>query len=152
MKVAFFRGSRSPMDRLIRWWTKSPYAHVELLFDDGTMISSCPGIGVRSILVASLDVRCWDVVSVPVSHDEEVALSRWCLGELGCPHDWWGLFITQVLNIPRSHPTKWFSSEFCVSALEHTDVLFGLDPCEISPGSLYDLLKAHPTKALPCAL
>ena len=151
MKVAFFRGGRSPMDRLIRWWTKSPYAHVELLFDDGTMISACPGIGVRSILVASLDVQHWDLVAVPIDHDHAVALSRWCLGELGCHYDWWGLFVTQVLGFPRSHPTKWFCSEFCAAALEHADVDLGIDPCKVSPGALYDLLKTHPTRALPCA-
>jgi hypothetical protein len=142
MKLAFYKGKAGLFDRLIRWWTKSPYSHVELLFDDGQMIAARDSTGVTIIQVASLDLNEWDVVRFDLSIDRMLAIHVWCITEIGCKYDWLGLFYSQVLRIPRSHPRKWFCSEFCVAALQRAELLRDVVPCTVSPGKLHDLLAA----------
>lgn len=141
MKVAFFKNGKGIFDRLVRWWTKSPYSHCELFFpDDGTLIGSVPRIGVREQRVASLDPESWDLLDIPLDPTDEAIVRTWCRGELGSKYDWFSIFFSQVLHIPRSHPDKWYCSEFCAAALQQVSELMGVKPCTLDPGELHDLL------------
>ena len=43
IKVAFFKGDGDWHNHIVRWWTKSPYSHAELVLPDGkTWISIRP--------------------------------------------------------------------------------------------------------------
>ena len=35
IKIAFFRGHGSFVNKVVRWWTKSEYSHAELVMPDG---------------------------------------------------------------------------------------------------------------------
>lgn len=140
MKVVFYKNGTALSDRLIRWWTHSPYSHCELLFDDGLMVSSYPHIGIRELHVGSLDPHFWDILDIPLDAEKTDHLKTWCKGELGCPYDWASLFMSQVLKIPRAHPDKWYCSEFCAAGLQQADQLHNVLPCTLSPGRLFDLI------------
>ena len=43
IQVAFYKGGGGWLHKVIRWWTKSPYSHAELVMPDGkTWISISP--------------------------------------------------------------------------------------------------------------
>ncbi|MFL9899064.1 hypothetical protein PQR71_13020 [Paraburkholderia fungorum] len=95
MKVAFYKGTRPGMsgivNRLIRWWTNSPYSHCELVVApiDGADLcasSSFEDGGVRFI-VTSLDAARWDVVEFVSDMATEKAAVEWFNNHLGEPYD-----------------------------------------------------------------
>ena len=72
MKAAFYKETRPGLpgiyNRLVRWWTKSPYSHVELVVSTGrAWSSSFEDGGVRSKLI-DLDPAKWDLVDLPTFH------------------------------------------------------------------------------------
>lgn len=150
MKVAFQKADHSFFASLIRWWTKSPYSHCELLFDDGLMFSAhAKDHGTRYVTPGVLSANEWDVLLLPATLEQEIAVRTFCNAELHCGYDWWGLIFSQVLRLQRPHPDKWFCSEVCTAALQHMGMLFGAVPCTFSPGKLYKRLRE--AGAITCA-
>jgi hypothetical protein len=149
VKVAFRKGEDSFFASLIRWWTKSPYSHCELLFDDGRMFSAQCGQGTRFWTPGILSPNEWDLLLVPMTLEEEIAIKSFCNAEIGCGYDWWGLIASQVLRLQREHPTKWFCSETCACAVQKIGRAMGSKPCTFSPGKLYKRLRE--SGAIVCA-
>lgn len=141
MKIFFQKKPDALYERLICWWTRGPYYHCSLVFGDNIMIEAAPLHGVRMVIQGSYDPDFWDVFEIPMSASEEEKIKAWAVKEVGCKYDWSGLFWAQILHIPRSHPDKWFCSEFCVEALQQIGKLSGIKPCTISPNDLAKLLK-----------
>lgn len=139
--LIFYKGHDGFFGKLVRWWTSSPYSHVALLFHsaDGALIliEAMPGVGIRERRMATIDPAEWTTIQIPVSPSSYDHLLAWARQDLGEPYDWSGLFWSQVLHIPRSHPDKWFCSEFAVAALQLLNMLVGKKACSFSPGSLY---------------
>ena len=51
ISVAFYKGKGNWKNRVIRWWTKSPYSHAELVLDDKqTWIGISPFIKAKLVL------------------------------------------------------------------------------------------------------
>lgn len=149
IRIYFYKGEATFFDRLIRWWTHSPYSHCAVVItEDGgvdVLFEAMNDIGVRSrVVVPEIDLRPsqWDHLDIPASPASGVEVDDWCVSELGCGYDWSGLFWSQVLRIPREHPRKWFCSEFAAAALKRLGMLAGKEPCTFSPGSLYRTLTA----------
>ena len=95
MRVAFYKGTRPGMsgfvNRLIRWWTNSPYSHCELVvapIDDAYLCASASleDGGVRFTLI-DLDPARWDVVEFDTDVDIEKAAVEWFNDHLGEPYD-----------------------------------------------------------------
>ena len=42
IKIAFYAGEGNYINRIIKWWTKSPYSHAELIMPDNTWIGISP--------------------------------------------------------------------------------------------------------------
>ena len=150
MKVAFEINDPALFAGLVRWWTKSPYSHCELVFSDGAMFSShLADHGTRYLGPRILSPNRWDILSIPMSADSEAMIRKWCDGELYCRYDWKGIFFSQLLRFQREHPEKWFCSEICTAALQHIGMLQGSPACTFSPGKLHKRLKE--TGAYTCA-
>lgn len=148
ISIYFFKGASGVFDWLIRKWTRSPYSHCAIVFnyENGTklLFEAQNGVGVRSLITipgVTLRDSQWDHIDIPVSPESRQMVQNWCSTELGCKYDWMGLFWSQVLFIPRSHPDKWFCSEYVAAALEKLSMLGGKRPCTFSPGSLWRDLK-----------
>lgn len=131
MKAAFYKGTRPGLsgiyNRLVRWWTKSPYSHVELVVSTGrAWSSSFEDGGVRSKLI-DLDPAKWDVVDLP-AHLEQAAVD-WFKEHRGAGYDLVGnlQFVLAVFSDSRK---RWFCSEAVAAAL-------GIpDPWRYDPGTL----------------
>jgi hypothetical protein len=142
VKVAFQKHDSTFFAGLIRWWTKSPYSHCELLFDDGLMFSSHVAQGgTRFWTPGILSANTWDIYLLPTTLEEDIQIRAFCGAELGCGYDWKGILFSQFIRLQREHPSKWFCSEICAAALQRIDRVMGSKPCTFSPGKLHKRLK-----------
>lgn len=113
--------------------------HVDLLTDDGEMISALPG-GVRKLSVAGI-IRVRDeVVSVPCTDEQRATALAFAAGQIGKPYDYLG-----VLRFPLrprwNDPRRWFCSELTTAALVHAGIIAAPKAWRVSPGDLYRLVK-----------
>ena len=129
--LAFYKAPGNGFDRLIRWWTRSSYSHVELILGPigGThwrAYSSSPRDGgVRTTRIKA-DLTYWDLV--PVSTPD--AAKAWFEAHLGAKYDWFGIF-GFVWRPARGKGNRWFCSEACAAALGFTD------PWRFDPAALH---------------
>lgn len=121
MHLAFYTGTRKGfhglLNRAVRWWTRGPFSHVELVFSDG-LAASASGVdhGVRFKDI-QFDLARW--VLVPIDGDE--AQSRdWFKANLGKGYDYLGLFgfLWRPYNGERD---RFFCSEAVALALGYPE-------------------------------
>lgn len=135
MKAAFYKGIRPGVagiyNRLVRWWTRSPYSHVELVMSSGRAWSaSFEDGGVRSKLI-DIDPAKWDVIELP-DHLEPAA-AAWFAARRGAKYDILGNLQFVLAAIPHSRK-RWFCSEAVAAAL-------GIpEPWRYDPGTLASAL------------
>ena len=141
LKAAFYRGTRPGLagiyNRLVRWWTKSPYSHVELIFYDGVkcaggLAASASNMdgGVRTKVI-DFDLARWDFIELPDELAERAW--QWFRDHDGAPYDLVGNLQFVLAPVPHSQ-TRWFCSEAVAAAL-------GIpDPWRYSPGTLASAL------------
>lgn len=123
MKIAFYKATRPGLEGifnvLVRWWTKGPYSHCELILEeylDGTVLcgsaSQLEG-GVRLKRMA-LNPERWDVLTAPLGN-RETALG-WFKQHQGAGYDYLGLlgFLARPVT---GHQRRWFCSEAVGAAL-----------------------------------
>lgn len=114
MRFYFYRG-KGFWAALIRWFTRSKYAHVSVVFDDGEVFESVPGKGVIKGKLKSVDGVTPFAYKLGARPNVEAA-RRFCESELGTGYDYWGC-ICFVLGIKqRRSARRYFCSEFTADA------------------------------------
>lgn len=145
LKLAFYIGrkSRNPkataLDRLICFFTKSSYSHVELIYDldhatmhAKTWSSSPLDGGVRKASI-QLNPQRWEVFTIEGVYTTE-QLHEWFMAHEGKKYDWIGA-VGVKFKVFKHHRNKWFCSEIVGSYL-------GLKrPHRLSPIKLYHQLR-----------
>ena len=139
VRVAFYKGKGTWFDKGIRWWTRSPYSHVELVMGEVCYSSSPRDGGVRDKII-SLGAS-WEVAPVPwLDQGRAVEIYETHRGE---GYDFTGIVTRQVFNAPLDKRSRWFCSEFVAHCL-------GLpNPSKYSPGDLHELLTTGWMKGEP---
>jgi len=135
--LAFYKASGKTSDRVIRWVTQSPYSHVELILSPSrpdnedkvrlAFSSSGRDGGVRTKKI-SFDPNSWDFIPIEWADDQRIQAA--IKSQAGCRYDYLGLALSQLLNLRRGSPSKWFCSEIIAWVL---DLPF---PSALSPGDL----------------
>nr|WP_314540157.1 hypothetical protein [uncultured Massilia sp.] len=135
LRVAFYKATHPGLpgvyNRIVRWWTRSQYSHVELVFGDGLAASSSAmdgGVRVKSI---EFESGKWDFVDLP----DHLALAawKWFNDHEGAAYDYLGN-VHFVLSPLGGSERKWFCSEAISAAL-------GIpDPGRFDPGTLHAAL------------
>ena len=112
MWIAFYRGPGDWITRFIRRGTRGPYSHVELVFSDLTSFGASGRENcVRFQRIKSF--RHWDLISLPLSADQERTLRVACEELAGLGFDWLGLLRTccrdwrNAAGIVRSSTPVW---------------------------------------------
>lgn len=137
LRAAFYKGTRPGLpgiyNRLVRWWTRSEYSHVEIVFPTGWAASSSfEDRGVR-FKVIDFDPARWDFVDLPAHLEARAFL--WFDDHRGQKYDSLGNlhFIVSPISDDKR---KWFCSEAIAAAL-------GIpDPWRYDPGTLASTLSA----------
>lgn len=158
IKVAFYKGRGSWKNKIIRWWTKSPYSHAELVLPNGiTWVSISPfltaKVSARSIYEVD-NIEDWDFLSFELSWREPVReyqikqLYGFIEETNGAKYDWTGMILSQMFPYLIKHRDRWYCSEWIAHALVKArlvkwDRLQIYRTPNLSPGKLYEILKDY---------
>jgi len=135
LKAAFYRGTRPGIagiyNRIVRWWTRSDFSHVELVLSTGLAWSaSFADGGVRSKPI-DFDSKNWILIDLPPALEK--AAEAWFFVHRGAKYDLLGNLQFVLSPIPHTQG-RWFCSEAVAAAL-------GIpDPWRYSPGTLASAL------------
>ena len=157
IQVAFFRGGEGWLHKIIRWWTKSPYSHAELIMPDGkTWVSISPFLTSRVAARIKHKVENpdnWEYLTFELSWREPV--QKYQLDQLykfidmtqGSKYDWTGMIMSQICPYLIKRRNKWYCSEWIAHALVNSRILMWddlqlYDTPDLSPGKLYNILRA----------
>lgn len=113
VQLALYKGRGTLFNALIRWWTRSPYSHCELVINGTCYSSSVRDGGVRAKVMA-LPSDKWDVIELPWADD--TAVTDWFIAHERDRYGWLDLLTGQVLGMQRDHRGV-FCSEACAKAL-----------------------------------
>lgn len=141
--LAFYRGHGRPLsDTLVKWVTRSEFSHCELLVSSRppktgethrcvTAQGKNGGVCVRDLYFRE---GAYEFVQVPwAPHD---TFER-ALRHIGRGYDYWGLLMSQFINLRRHVEDRWFCSKLCARAL-------GLSEAHTySPGDLKRIVEEH---------
>jgi hypothetical protein len=135
MKAAFYKGTHPGLpgiyNRLVRWWTRSPYSHVELVFDDGQAASSSAMDGGVRFKAIDFDPALWDFVDLPAALAP--AARTWFNAHGGQGYDYLGN-AHFVLAPIEGEKRRWFCSEAVAASLGMSE------PWRFDPGALANVL------------
>lgn len=145
MRFYFYHG-KGIWAALIRWFTRSKYAHVSVVFEDGTVYESRPGKGVVAGRLKSTDGVT--PFRYKLGADIRTEAARiFCEEEVGTGYDYWGCICFLLGLKQRRSKSKYFCSEFVadvskvagIELQERTDS-FKLSPdnCSWSPTIMVD--------------
>ena len=151
IKVAFYRGRGGFFERIIKWWTKSPYSHAELILPDGvTWISISP------FLTSKVAARTkeewnkdeWDFVELKVTEQQVKIIQEFYEYTKGCKYDWIGMLLSQFLPFHIKRKGKWYCSEWIAYALRISctidwRIIKIYDRADLSPAVLYNIVRAN---------
>ena len=152
IKVAFFRGKGNWKNKVIRWWTKSPFSHVELILpDEKTWISISPFLTSRVAARNKEHVNQdnWEFVEIEVTEQQVNVIKEFYDFTEGCHYDWIGMLLSQFLPFHVKRRNKWYCSEWIAYALRISCVIDWrlikiYYSCDLSPAVLYNIITAAP--------
>lgn len=124
-QLAFYKGPGRLFDKLIRWWTGSPYSHVAIIVAGQCFEADAwQGKVVSRPWANNYNPDNWDMVDI--EHDTSPA--SWLADQVGKRYDYLGIL---GFLIPWRFDVEswWYCSELAAAWLN-------LDPSELSPGEL----------------
>ena len=158
ISVAFYKGKGNWKNKIIRWWTKSPYSHAELVLPNGiTWVSISPfltaKVSGRSVYEVE-NLEDWDFLSFELSWREPVKdyqveqIYNFIQETNGAKYDWLGMILSQIFPYVIKHRDRWYCSEWIAHALVKAriikwDKILIYKTPNLSPGKLYEILKEH---------
>jgi hypothetical protein len=144
-RLALYKGTRPGLpgiyNRLVRWWTRSPYSHCELVFSDGIAASSSFADGGVRFKWIEFEPEHWDFIALPAEREE--AAYAWFNAHRGQKYDLMGNLQFIIARIP-SDGRKWFCSEAVAAALGISDP-WRFDPATL--GVVLGMNKSTPVVA-----
>lgn len=130
--LALYKGKGLIGNALIRWWTRSPYSHCELVVDGVAYSSSLMDKGVRSKVI-DFKPEHWVMVELPDFTRQRVL--DYYEATKGQRYSWLDLIRSQIFNGNADEDGASFCSEWCAAAL-------GLpNPATYSPRTLGDFVR-----------
>ena len=149
IKIAFYRGHGRLRDRAIRWWTRSPYSHVELVLpNNGGWIGIYPPDSPRVRLRAYNDSykrNEWDFINLSVTREQVEAILDFYDKTKGQGYDWVGMVLSHVTPFKIKKTNKWYCSEWVAYALDVSGIISGLSTelyrrNKMPPNVLYNIV------------
>lgn len=132
IQLALYKGKGLIGNALIRWWTRSPYSHCELVVDGVAYSSSLMDKGVRSKVI-DFKPEHWDMVELPASLHHRVL--GYYESTKGQRYSWLDLIRCQIFNSNADEDGASFCSEWCAAAIGFPN------PATYSPQTLGDIVR-----------
>ncbi len=131
LQIAFYKGKKKILNKLIAWWTKGDYSHVELVINGVCYSSSMQDGGVRKKQIDLDNSQNWDVFQLN-GFDQQAAYN-WFEANLGKGYDYIGL-VHFVFPSVYHNENRFFCSEAIAKSLGIPEAR------SLSPNSLFTLL------------
>ena len=148
IRIAFFKGNKREWHhRFVRWWTRSPYSHAEIVLEGDTWVSISPFLFARVAARVRTHVpdSDWDYLDFRVTSEELGALKDFVSETTGDGYDWIGMLLSQVLPIIIKGKGRWYCSSWVFTALNYAGIIRSRSTKikeipDLSPGRLHDIL------------
>ncbi len=150
VKIAFYKGKGRVRDRFIRWWTKSPYSHAELVLPNregwiGIYPPESPRVRLNPDYDMVADSREWDFIDLHASKEQVDDLKNFYHRTAYEEYDWIGMILSHLTNYRVKRTKKWYCSEWVAVALEVSGIMSFKNSelyrrSEIPPSALYDMV------------
>ena len=114
IKIAFYKGEGTLINRIVRRWTSSPYSHAELVMPDNkTWIGISPflnsEVSARNVLKdPNLNLEDWDFLNFDVTDEQASIIMEFYEQTKGNRYDWIGMLLSQVGPFVIKQEKKWF--------------------------------------------
>lgn len=142
VKLAFkFKKSKESLtNKLICWWTKSKYYHVELIVGN-KWISSNPDVGgvtINDLQPLRDNYEYLELKDVRVTKEQYNRIMQWVSSQSDKKYDWLAIYTSCILPFNWESKNKWFCSEIVTTILKFMLVkeVMNLTPNRTSPGEL----------------
>ena len=148
IKIAFYKGRGRLRDRFIRWWTRSPYSHVELVLPNnegwiGIYPPDSPRV--RKNVVNIYNESDWDFIELPVTEKQVESISEFYDLTRNQSYDWIGMTLSHVIPFRIKQINKWYCSEWVAYALGLSGIIDWkalklYNRNQLPPNLLYDII------------
>ncbi len=145
IKIAFYKADGDYINRIVRWWSKSPYSHAELVMPD-----SKTWIGISPFLKSEVAARekndpnlnDWDFIDFEITEEQHRIIMEFYDETKGDKYDWVGMFLSQFIPFSVKQEKRWYCSEWIAYALRIAGVFDWriikiYNQHDLSPGTLY---------------
>jgi len=128
--------------KIVAWWTKSPYLHAELILPGGITAGICPE---EEGVVRMVQEDCcaesedWKRIELKITDAQLSNIMRFYEQTAGQKYDWLGMIISQFVPYMIKHDRKWYCSQWIAHALI-TAGIFPVTYEKISPGRLHEMV------------
>ena len=155
MKIAFRYANASLFGKLISFWTRSKFQHVEIVFEHPQPLcfsSSEDSNGTRFTNITDLDNKeNWEVIDLPmISLGMEVNTFYWVkINLINDPktgkkitYNWQDIASFIFHNLNPDNPDRWICSAVCTYVLQRCGLFDGIRCVDVSPELCYELVKS----------
>lgn len=146
MKILFYRAEYGTfVDKLIAWWTRGPYSHTELYFEEDGLCYSCsPREDECRYKKIDISGEHWDYFFLKDEYFDYEQIRFFCDTQLGKRYDWIGIIFSHIIRWNKHCKNKWFCSEICAEILKIEN------SNRYSPNKLYKYLIENENKFIKC--
>ncbi|MCI4400086.1 MAG: hypothetical protein JHC37_05935 [Campylobacteraceae bacterium] len=111
LSMVFYKGEGSVVDKMIRFWTKSPLSHSEIETLDGYYCSNDPKTRVMRLAKITPKKEEWEECQIVLPLEIARTLHSYQLGKCGTKYDWEGILFSQFFKLGISAKKRWFCSK-----------------------------------------
>lgn len=111
VSILFYKGEPTIGERLIRWWTKSPYPHCEFLRSDGLCHANDRFTGYSRLACFEISPDNWDTLTIKLPSEIVDLVEKRQLTKVGTSYDWAGIVFSQFFTFGWHHKGHWFCSK-----------------------------------------
>lgn len=111
VSIVFYKGPGTLAEKLIRFWTKSPYSHCEFRRSDGLYHSNDRFRFVSRIETIELDPQEWEMCDITLPSEIVKRVEQRQLRKNGTGYDWTGIIFSQLFRFGLHDKKRWFCSK-----------------------------------------
>lgn len=111
VSILFYKGEGTTFEKLIRWWTKSPYCHTEFLRSDGSCHSNDRLTQLSRIARFEIAPEDWDKYDIELPCEIVDRIEKRQLTKVGTYYDWRGIVFSQFFPFGWHASQRWFCSK-----------------------------------------
>ena len=160
ISIVFYKGRGTLGEKLIRLWTRSPYAHCEFHRSDGLYHSNDRFKFISRAQALQIDPNDWESCNITLPHTIVERIEKRQMKKNGTAYDWLGILFSHVFRLGKHDQKRWFCSKSNADDLLYAyrlmdrckcdcfqpflialEPIIRYEPQQLSPSDLFSLTK-----------